>query len=389
MSPEQAMGSRDPVDHRSDIWSLGATLFTAMTGQTVHLGANVQAKLLAAATVKARSITLVMPDLPPGVAAVIDMALRFKKEDRWQSTDAMRRAFREAREAAGFGRLDNRSDRVGGALLRESAVPPPLARVPTVPPEGPNGTFMGIGSGPSDLSPLMGNDGSVPPPKSPRTSTPPPLPARARMASISGSDPRSAFGDVDKGDAWRMTPTDARESSVPAYGNTLFARDTGLEQDSSSPGRSRSGTLGIWLMAALLGAAVLGGVVFFAVRRGSAVTATSPSTNAAPRIVVDPAPSSSVIELGDTPPVPASASADPVPAAPAASASADAGGATIDGGGNVQASTVSGARVFAGRMPYVPPNPYVMPKPPDSAVPRDPPKPPPSGPPSDPFGTPE
>src|SRR4051812_8202627 len=104
MSPEQALGSRDKVDHRSDIWSFGATLFTALTGETVHLGANVQAKLLAAATVKARSIAMVMPELPPGISAAIDMALRFKKEDRWQSVDVMRRAFREARDAAGLGR---------------------------------------------------------------------------------------------------------------------------------------------------------------------------------------------------------------------------------------------------------------------------------------------
>src|SRR5688572_8068834 len=100
MSPEQALGSRDKVDHRSDIWSLGATMFTALTGETVHLGANVQAKLLAAATVKARSIAMVMPPsagLPPAIAAHIDMALRFKKEERWQSVDAMRRAIRDAR----------------------------------------------------------------------------------------------------------------------------------------------------------------------------------------------------------------------------------------------------------------------------------------------------
>ena len=42
------------------ILATSATLFTALSGETVHLGANLQAKLLAAATVKARSITMVM-----------------------------------------------------------------------------------------------------------------------------------------------------------------------------------------------------------------------------------------------------------------------------------------------------------------------------------------
>lgn len=99
MSPEQAIGARDQVDHRADVYSLGATIFTALTGETVHLGPHVQAKLLAAGTVQARSIALVKQDLPAPIANVIDTALRFDKADRWQSVDAFRRALRDARRS--------------------------------------------------------------------------------------------------------------------------------------------------------------------------------------------------------------------------------------------------------------------------------------------------
>ena len=105
MAPEQALGARELVDARSDIFALGAMVFTMLTGEYVHPVEGTQQKLLAAATAKARSLGSVMPHLTPGIIAVVDQALQFKKDDRWQTVTQMRNALKEATELARKGSL--------------------------------------------------------------------------------------------------------------------------------------------------------------------------------------------------------------------------------------------------------------------------------------------
>jgi serine/threonine-protein kinase len=321
MSPEQALGSRDKVDHRSDIWSLGATVFTALTGETVHLGANVQAKLLAAATVKARSITMVMPDLPGGVAAAIDMSLRFKKEDRWQTVDAMRRAMREARAQAGLGKPQSVPPPGFDMSLDETTSvdkgTPRFDGSATIKTVEEGGTFIGMGKN---------NDGSAAPPRPPMKSIPPPLPMRARMPSqpppmgTPGQPFKTALGigavQMPQG---ARTPApaaivrripgsvgiqpqprpmpppepmrprvgsrpDGQEGSIPAYGGTkIGVDDTGGDMDPiAARERKKSGGIGVWVAAVLLAAAALGGITFFAVRRGPVASPDPGSANPGP-----------------------------------------------------------------------------------------------------------
>ncbi len=97
MPPEQASGRRSEIDFRSDIWAVGATLFTVLTGESVHTAASLEAKLQAASTRHARSIASVRQDLPQTVASVIDIALRFRPVDRWPSAASFRKALAAAR----------------------------------------------------------------------------------------------------------------------------------------------------------------------------------------------------------------------------------------------------------------------------------------------------
>ncbi|GEM_PF-590392 len=99
MPPEQALGRREDVDVRSDIWSAGATLFTVLTGEPVHRGNNAKSRLIATARMPARPLRDVMPTIPRAVAAVIDRALAFDRADRWPDAKSMREALRRARMA--------------------------------------------------------------------------------------------------------------------------------------------------------------------------------------------------------------------------------------------------------------------------------------------------
>lgn len=100
MPPEQAMGRRDEVDARSDVWALGATLYKALTGQYVHDAQTVHEQLIASATRRSRPIRQIAQHLSPAVAQVIDRSLELEKSDRWQSATEMQAALRAARQAA-------------------------------------------------------------------------------------------------------------------------------------------------------------------------------------------------------------------------------------------------------------------------------------------------
>lgn len=100
MPPEQAMGRRDAIDARSDVWGLGATMFNAITGEYVHDAPTLHEQLLASARQRARPIRTLAPFVPPPIAAVIDKALELEMSDRWQSAREMQDALRHAREDA-------------------------------------------------------------------------------------------------------------------------------------------------------------------------------------------------------------------------------------------------------------------------------------------------
>jgi serine/threonine-protein kinase len=103
MPPEQASGLWDSVDARSDLWAIGATMFTLLAGRCVHEAETVNLQLLASMTRFAQPLRDVRADVPADVAGIVDRALAFEKAGRFPDARAMQEAVRRLRVASAPG----------------------------------------------------------------------------------------------------------------------------------------------------------------------------------------------------------------------------------------------------------------------------------------------
>jgi serine/threonine protein kinase len=84
ISPEQARNPRD-ADIRSDIYSLGCTLFFMLTGRSPFPEGTVLQKLLAHQSDPVPDVRELRPDVPDELAAVLATMLAKKPDDRFQT----------------------------------------------------------------------------------------------------------------------------------------------------------------------------------------------------------------------------------------------------------------------------------------------------------------
>ena len=96
MPPEQARGKSDDIGPRTDLWSVGATMFALLSGRKVHEADTASEQLIAAMMRPAPPLVSVAPGLPASLQEVVDRALAFDPTARWSSASEMRAAVRRA-----------------------------------------------------------------------------------------------------------------------------------------------------------------------------------------------------------------------------------------------------------------------------------------------------
>jgi eukaryotic-like serine/threonine-protein kinase len=96
MSPEQASGRSDDVDHRTDQWALAATLWRMLAGRAPFTGADLEELLYRIVNEEPPPLHLVSSELRPELERVLRRGLAKQRSNRYPTIAAFVRAFETA-----------------------------------------------------------------------------------------------------------------------------------------------------------------------------------------------------------------------------------------------------------------------------------------------------
>jgi serine/threonine-protein kinase len=105
MSPEQASGS-DPVDGRSDIYSLGAVAYFLLTGRPPFEGGNAMHVMVAHVSEDPAPIASLRADIDPQLAAIVHRCLAKKAADRYATAKELADALGQCTSCGTWRQLD-------------------------------------------------------------------------------------------------------------------------------------------------------------------------------------------------------------------------------------------------------------------------------------------
>jgi len=109
MSPEQARGEK--VDHRSDLYSLGATAYRLLTGHTPFEGKDAREIVRALLKDEPRPMREFVNDLPDGVVELVDRLMKKDLAARIQSANELAREIEALRARGGKSAASTKSEK--------------------------------------------------------------------------------------------------------------------------------------------------------------------------------------------------------------------------------------------------------------------------------------
>ena len=89
MSPEQSAGRAEWVDHRSDVYALGVTLYELLTLQPIFAASDRQEFMRAIASTEPISLRKIDPSIPRDLETIVLKAISKSRDDRYTSAQKM------------------------------------------------------------------------------------------------------------------------------------------------------------------------------------------------------------------------------------------------------------------------------------------------------------
>ncbi|MEA2700528.1 MAG: eukaryotic-like serine/threonine-protein kinase, partial [Myxococcales bacterium] len=272
MSPEQAMGSVDQIDHSTDQWALACIAYEMLAGKPPFVGDNVASLLYQVVHQAPSPLTSHVADVPPGVEAVLQRALSKQQTQRFAGMTAFARAFDSAIAGGGGAAVSG-----GGGMDVAPLAATAAVSIATAPVSG----------------------------AAPR--------AASMRASVGTAPPLSMAATAMPAPAVMSEPEKAKATTFSTATGEAMAPEAMATIDDKPPGRSR-------VRVIVFSAAVVGGAaLLIALSTGVFRRAPAPGGSAGPAAAAPPPVAAPVTAVAPAPAVPPAAPAPAiVPAAPAA-----------------------------------------------------------------------
>ena len=283
MAPEQVRSNE--VDHRVDLYALGATMYLALSGRMPFDAPTIHGLLLAITEQRAAPLSALEPSFDPALSAVVERAMHKDPNGRYANAAEMRAALEPwlGGMAAHASSTTNAPRMISPASIATGAIPPPA----TVAGGPPGTTAMPSMSGPPLGTSPPGTAALPPMGATPAAAVSPyaPSPHAAFGAPPSpayGSSP-APYGAPTPAPYGAPTPAPYGAPTPAPYGAPTPAYPV-AQAMAPAPAKSSGAIAGLLIVVVLLLVVVVGGGAAFFLSRDSATTpvAAGPSGAVAP-----------------------------------------------------------------------------------------------------------